>query len=122
MPFQVMAPVVSTGNHSFAVEHYSKYKKPYHCQLQVLHVFLSLQTKQEAELPTHSFLSKVPALKMLELMLFFPSIVSGNVCWIYQLDFLVSAQEVRHGCTLGQSFKTCLLYYLIVCMWFFFGF
>lgn len=67
MQFQVMASVVSAGNHSFAVDYYSKYKKPYHWQLQALHIFLSLETK----LPTLGFVSKIPILKPARAYAFF---------------------------------------------------
>lgn len=73
-----MTPVVSAGNHPFAVEYHGKYKKPYHWQLQMLHIFLSLETKQQAEVPTHRSKSKVSNLKTTELMHFCPSVVSGN--------------------------------------------
>lgn len=73
MLFQVMALVVSTGNPSFAVESYSKYRELYLWQPQVLHIFLSLKTNQQAELPTrtHSFLSEVLILKIHKSLLLF---------------------------------------------------
>lgn len=73
MLFQVMALVVSTGNPSFAVESYSKYRELYRWQPQVLQVFLSLKTNQQAELPTrtHSFLSEVLILKIHKSLLLF---------------------------------------------------
>lgn len=73
MLFQVMALVFSTGNPSFAEESYSKYRELYRWQPQVLQVFLSLETNQQAELPTrtHSFLTKVLILKIHKSLLLF---------------------------------------------------
>lgn len=126
MLFQVLATVVSTGNHSLTVGCYTPKALPL-ATARITYIF-NPRDKASDWTSNPQFHVKAFILKMPEPLLFSPSIFSGNGCWICQVDFWECAQEVNHGSTwfMGRnstSKHTCYWWVLnrsyVVPIWFF---